>query len=163
MSGERKSFGQTVLGWWSAHIGDRNSAQARALAARLRRAGPVEALSERQVQNLAKLISVGPTQAEKLARLVRVLAEVRDHDNATLASRLGGDVMSDLRFQRLMRAQGAERDALLRRAISMAERRCNVAAIAKDVWDWDDKARARWCFHYYGADAPSDLLKEPAQ
>lgn len=163
MSEERKSFGQIVLGWWSVHLGDRDSAQARALAARLRRAGPVEALSERQVQNLATLLAVGPTQAENLARLVRVLAEIRDHENATLATRLGADVLSDLRFQRLMRAQGAERDALLRRAIIMADRRCNVAALAKDIWVWDDATRTRWCFHYYGAAAPSDLLKEPAE
>jgi CRISPR system Cascade subunit CasB len=163
MNEEGKSFGKTVLGWWSVHLGDRNSAQARALAARLRRAGPVEALSERQVQNLAKLLSVGPSQAEKFARMVRILADVRDHDTATLGSRLGADVLSDLRFQRLMRAQGAERDALLRRAISMADRRCNVAALAKDIWVWDDATRTRWCFHYYGADAPSDPAKEPAQ
>lgn len=163
MSEEAKTFGQIFLGWWSAHIGDRNSAPARALAARLRRAGPIEALSERQVQNLAKLLSVRPAQAENLARLVRILAEVRDHDNATLASKLGDDVLSDLRFQRLMRAQGADRDALLRRAISMVERRCNVAALAKDIWVWDDTARTRWCFHYFGAVAPSDLPKEPTQ
>lgn len=160
MSAEQKGFGQIVLGWWSVNIGDRNSAQARALAARLRRAGPVEALSEREVHNLAKLVSAVPAQAEKLARLVRVLAEVRDHDTATLARRLGADVLSDLRFQRLMRAQGDERDALLRRAISMADRRCNIAALAKDIWDWDDKVQTRWCFHFYGADAPNDLTKE---
>lgn len=163
MSEERKSFGQIVLGWWTVNIGHRDNSHARALAARLRRAGPVEALSERQVQTLAKLLSVGPTQAEKLAGLVRILAEVRDHDTATLATRLGNDVFSDLRFQRLMRAQGGERDALLRGAISMADRRCNISALAKDIWDWDDKARTRWCFHYYGADAPSDLPKEPVQ
>lgn len=163
MSDDKKGFGQRVMGWWSVNIADRDSAQARALAARLRRAGPVDALSEREVQNLAKLISAGPAQAEKFARLVRILAEVREHDTATLARRLGGDVLSDLRFQRLMRAQGDERDALLRRAISMADRRCNVAALAKDIWDWDDKAQTRWCFHFYGADAPNDLAKEASK
>lgn len=163
MSEDRKSFGQTVLGWWSVHLADRNSPQARALASKLRRASLIAVLSERQVQNLAQLLAVGPAQAENLARVVQILAEVREHDTATLASRLGGDVLSDLRFQRLMRAQGLERDALLRRAVVMADRRCNVAALAKDIWVWDDAARTRWCFHYYGAAAPSDLPKEPAQ
>jgi CRISPR system Cascade subunit CasB len=163
MSDDHKSFGQTVLGWWSANIGARESAQARALAARLRRAGPVEALSERAVQDLARLIHAGPAQAETLARMVRLLAEVRDHDATPLAQRLGNGVLSELRFQRLMRAQGEERDALMRRVITMAERRCNVAALAKDLWVWDDATRTRWCFHYFGAEAPSDAVKEATQ
>lgn len=158
-----RSFGQTVLGWWRVNIGGRDSAQARALAARLRRAGPVEALSERAVQDLARLIHAGPAQAEDLARLVRLLAEIREHDSAPLARRLGDGVLSELRFQRLMRAEGEERDALLRRAIAMAERRCNVAALATDLWRWDDATRTRWCFHYFGAEAPVDAVKETTE
>lgn len=162
MSGDGKGFGQTVLGWWSVNIAARDSAQprqrshARALGARLRRAGPVEALCERAVQDLARALHIGPSQAQGLGRMVRLLAEVRTHDSATLAQRLGGGVLSELRFQRLMRAEGEERDALLRRAVQMAERQCNVAALARDLWSWGDETRTRWCFHYFGADAPSD-------
>jgi len=163
MSEARKSFGQTVLGWWQVNIGARDSAQARALAARLRRAGPVESLSERAVHELARALEVQPAKADRLARMVRILAELREHDSATLAQRLGGGVLSDLRFQRLMRADGDERDALLRRAISIADRRGNVAALANDIWVWDDSVRTRWCFHYFGADAPSEDFKETTQ
>ena len=163
MSEAGKSFGQTVLGWWQINIGARNSPQARALSARLRRAGPVEALSERAVQELARALDVQPAQAGRLARMVRILAELREHDGATLAQQLGGGVLSDLRFQRLMRAEGDERDALMRRAISIADRRCNLAALANDIWVWDDATRTRWCFHYFGADAPSEDFKETTQ
>lgn len=158
-----KGFGQTVLGWWGVNIAARDNPRARGLAARLRRAGPVETLCERAVQDLARALHAGPAQAERLARMVQVVAEVREQDSLTLAARLGGGVLSELRFQRLIRAQGEERDALLRRAIQMAERHCNVAALARDIWVWDDAIRARWCFHYYGAEAPSDDLKETAQ
>ncbi|MFN4129522.1 MAG: type I-E CRISPR-associated protein Cse2/CasB, partial [Paracoccaceae bacterium] len=99
-------------------------------------------------------------KAQGLGLMVRLLAEVRTHDSATLAQRLGGGVMSELRFQQLMRAEGDERDVLLHRAILIAERRCNVAALAWDLRDWNDKTRTTWCFHYFGADAPSDSLSD---
>ena len=100
-----KRPGQIILGWWSRNIGDRESSHARALAARLRRAGLVEALGEAAVHELAR--SLGLRDADPLVRLVQVLAEVRDHTAQTLAQRLGGDppALSTLRFQRLMRVE----------------------------------------------------------
>lgn len=160
MSEGHKSFGATVLRWWGQNIGARDSAQARALAARLRRAGLIEVLSERAVQDLARTTGTVPAQAEHLARMVRLLAELRENDRAPLAQRLGGGVLSDLRFQRLMRAQRDERDALLRRAIAMADRRCNVAAFARDLWFWDDATRTRWCFEYFGDNASSEVASD---
>jgi len=89
---------------------------------------------------------------------------VREHGSMSLARRLGGPdpVLSHLRFQRLMRAQGDELTALMRRAIGMADRRCNVAALASDLLNWE-ATRPRWCFHYFGADAPRDDAKENVQ
>ena len=55
---EPKRPGQIILGWWSRNIGDRKSSHARALAARLRRAGPVEVLGESAVHELAKSLQI---------------------------------------------------------------------------------------------------------
>lgn len=161
---EAKTVGQVAFEWWATNIGARDSAHARALSARLRRAGPVGILSETAVQDLARRLQIGPAQARRLARLAAVLAEVRDHDGAPLARRLGGaePVLSSLRFQRLMRAEGDELVALMRRAIVMAERKCNVSALAGDIWHWSDDVCARWCFHYFGADAPA-VIKETTE
>jgi len=162
MSVETKSVGKIALGWWSANIGNRENAHARSLGARLRRAGPIEALSETAVHELGKELGAGPAQAEKLVRLVCLLSEVREHNAVQLARRLGGvePVLSSLRFQRLMRAQEVELVALMRRAILIADRRCNIAALASDLWSWGDKARVQWCFHYFGTEAPANKFKE---
>lgn len=152
-----KRPGQIILGSWSRNIGDREASQARALAARLRRAGSIEALSEAAVHELARALDL--RDAEVLVRLVQVLAEVRDHVAQTLAQRLGGDppALSTLRFQRLMRVESDDLGTALRRAVVMADRKCNVAALGQDVLHWSDKTRSRWCFHYYGAAAPDAL------
>jgi len=131
------------------------------LAARLRRAGPVAVLSEAAVHDLARALRV--TEAAVLIRLVQVLAEVREHTSRPLASALGGDpaAMSALRFQRLMRVSDDDLTDALRRAIAMADRRCNVAALGEDMLHWSEKTRSRWCFQYFGAAAP-DALKDGA-
>ncbi|MFN4287772.1 MAG: type I-E CRISPR-associated protein Cse2/CasB [Brevundimonas sp.] len=159
MSGTTKSArpGAVAMGWWSQNIAPRENAAARGLSARLRRAaGPLAVLCEPQVHTLANDLGLGPGQAEKLVRLVCLLAEVREHNGKTLAQQLGGaePVLSRSRFERLIRAEGDELTGLLRRAIIMAECRCNVASLAEDIIYWNDKTRNKWCFHYFGADAP---------
>jgi len=146
-----------IMSWWSRELADRNSGAARALAARLRRAGPVDALAEYAVQELAHkldLHSVG--DGARLSRLVRLLAEVREHSRDPLPRRLGGSdpVLSPLRFQRLLRAEGDELIDALRRAIILADRTCNVAALADNLLLWTDRVKTRWCFEYYGETAP---------
>lgn len=156
-TGKGGDVGRTILRWWSHALADRQSGRARALAARLRRAGPIDALAEAEVHDLAR--ALGLRDGAGLARLVILLAEVREHVPPTLARRLGGaePVLSPLRFQRLMRANDAELPEALRRAVVMAERKCNVAALGQDVLFWSDTTRARWCFHYYGAETPAPL------
>lgn len=153
-----KTPGQIILGWWSHNIGARESSAARGLAARLHRAGPVAVLGEAAVHDLARALHV--TDAAALIRLVQVLAEVRDHSARPLAAVLGqGDApaMSALRFQRLMRVADGDLTDALRRAIVMADRRCNVAALGFDLLHWSEKTRSRWCFQYFGAAAPAAL------
>lgn len=171
---ERDTRGAAILGWWQVNIGDRENGGARALAARLRRAGRIEALAEPEVHELARRLGLGPWpgDADRLVRLVQVLAEVRTHVGGRagrLAARFGGPepALSSLRFQRLMRAEGEDLTAALRRALPMADRTCNLADLGTDLlgWDhpeWGDEIRARWCFEYFGAQAPETHTPEGA-
>lgn len=153
--------GGIALGWWSREIAPRDIPAAKGLAARLRRAAPMAVLCEPAVIGLARALNIRPDRAGDLVRMATLLAEVRDNTGETLAKRLGGaePVLSRLRFQRLMRAEESELTDQLRRAILMADRQCNVAALAQDLLHWE-RARARWCFHYFGAEAPSKLDQE---
>lgn len=151
------SEGRIIFDWWRKAIEDRRSGRARALVARLRRAGPVEALVEPEVHDLAR--ALGLRDGARLARLVTLLAEVRTHVPQPLMERLGGPdpALSPLRFQRLMRASAEELPGALRRAIGLAERSCNVAALGEDLLFWSERTRVRWTFQYFGAAAPLSL------
>lgn len=147
-----------IWSWWTAELSQRDKRpKARALASRLRRAGVIEALSEPAVHTLAQSLALGPGQAERLAQLVTLLAELREHEAAPLPRLMGGaePVVSRARFERLMRAEGAELTAGLRRAIAMLPApRCHVGRLGADVLSWNDNTRARWCFEYFGEIAP---------
>lgn len=167
---EDRSPGAIILGWWSHQIGDRTSASARGLAARLNRADAIQALSEPAVHTLMQSLGWQPTpyHVQTLLLLVRVLPVVREHVDAPLARRLGqGETpaMSTLRFQRLMRAEGDELVTALRRALPLVDRRCNVAALGRDLMYWhdrNDRTRTRWCFDYFGAAAPASFADVPS-
>lgn len=161
MSEDEKTPAQIILGWWTHAIGDRNSSTARALAARLHRATAVEALTEPAVQELARRLNL--RDGARIARLVCLLAEVREHVAEPLPRRLGGaePALSALRFRRLMRADDAELTDALRRAIVMADRKCNVAALGLDLLYWNDRTRTNWCFNYYGENAPRPDFNDP--
>lgn len=161
--------GAIAAHWWREHLADRDSGAARGLAARLRRADGIAALAEPQVIALARRLRLGPPQAEVLLRLVTVLAGLRANDPQPLATRLGGQepTLSTLRFQRLMRADGDELTRQLRRALPMADRRCNVARLAGDLLLWEhpvhgDRIRACWTFDYYAVPAPETLRTSAA-
>lgn len=159
---EENDLGAEILRWWVANLADRQSGRARALVARLRRAQGADALTQPEVHDLARCLAL--RDGVRLANLVRLLAEVKEHSPQPLARRLGGPdpALSTLRFQRLMRAEGEELIEALRRAITMAGGRCNVAALGLDFLHWGEGVRTRWCFHYFGAQAPSDTAENDA-
>lgn len=164
--GRSPSKGQTILGWWLPHIGERSSSSAKALSARLRRGTAIEALAEPAVHALAKVLDLKRTahDTEVLVRLALVLAWVREHEPGAqqrLAQKLGKKkgqddkpLMSHLRFQRLIRAEGDEIVTALRRALPLTQYRCNVAALGEDLLYWNDQTRTRWSFDYFGAEPP---------
>ena len=152
---DRRTF---IRAWWCTHIGARESSAARALSARLNRGDGVEILAERAVFDLAQ--SLGLTKAPAvLVPLVQVLAAVRRDEGGVLPRRLGGDpaVLSALRFQRLLRAEGADLALQLRRALPMVDRACDVGRLGADLLDWTDRTRARWAFAYFDAPVPDRL------
>lgn len=156
---------QQIIGaWWRARIGMRESSAARALAARLNRGTGVDILVERAVFDLARELHL-QMQPERLVPLVRILAAVREDQGGRLPRRLGqGEppAMSQLRFQRLLRAEGEELAILLRRALPMVGRSCNVGALGADLLHWSDATRARWAFAYFGAVPPSAITPDSA-
>lgn len=155
---------RAIIGaWWASEIGTRERSEARALAARLRRASDIEALTEPQVHTLAgrlnRCLKRGiERNPERLAQIVRVLAEVRTSDGRSLARKLGTAERdrgsAHLRFQRLMRSEGADLEQAVRRVLPLVDRACNPGRLGADLLFWDDKVRTRWAFDYFGADAP---------
>lgn len=162
--------GAIALAWWRKHIDRRDEPGQRGLSARLRRGKLVPVLYEPAVHELGSKLGLGYPRGYELFRLATLLAEVRGNSGETLAQVLGGNepVLSELRFQRLMRAEDAENSELvdhLRRAIHMFspdKRVFNVAALAADLLNWE-AARPRWCFHYFGADAPAKVSEETTE
>lgn len=156
-------YGPIIRDWWFTHVADRHSGAARGLSARVRRRTSIEILAEPQVQALAA--SLHTRDADRLVRLVRVLAELRGSAQTSLPRLLGqgGEqkTLSPARFQALMRAEGEDlTTALIRaiRALGPADARaCAIAALARDLWFWDDRTRARWSFDYFAAPAPESL------
>jgi CRISPR system Cascade subunit CasB len=148
---------ETIGAWWRAHIGNRDSSAARALAARLNRADAVGVLAEPAVFALARDTGL-LHRPEVLVPLVQVLAAVRESRDGPLPRRLGqGDppALSPLRFERILRAEGDELAMLLRRALPMVDRACDAGALGADLCRWGDATRAAWAFRYHGANPPA--------
>lgn len=153
---------QIIGKWWRAQIGARDSSAARALAARLNRGEGVDILVERAVFELGRSLGLLEHPA-RLVPLVQVLAALREDSGGPLPRRLGqGETpaLSPLRFQRLLRAEGEELAILIRRALPMMDRACDVGALGADLLHWTDDTRARWAFYYFGAPAPARLSPE---
>lgn len=67
--------------------------------------------------------------------------------------------MSDIRFQQLIRSEGEELGTALHRALPLAGKTCDVAALSRDLLAWPDpergeKVRIDCCFDYFGAARP---------
>lgn len=161
-----------ILGWWKRALSDRTAGHARGLVARLSRATFAEALTERAVHDLygALVTDAGDDERRKralpdgtrLGRLACLLAEVREHSEESLPKRLGGKdpILSNIRFQKILRADDDELHDQLRRAIRMAKNECNVSLLGRHLLHWGDSVKMRWCFDYYGEQAPNPAEAE---
>ncbi|KFI24211.1 type I-E CRISPR-associated protein Cse2/CasB [Paenirhodobacter enshiensis] len=158
---ETKRPGQIILAWWAHELGERTTGSQKALSAQLRRADDVSVLCHKPVHELAHALNI--RDGAKIARLARVLAHVRSNTGANLPRKLGaGDppVLSALRFERLIHSEGADLETAIRRALPMVGYAANVAHLGEALLFWTDKTRTKWCFDYYGTDAPEDSTAE---
>lgn len=159
---ESKSPGAVCAAWWHQTFGNDDGA-ARMTRARLRRcATALEALSVEAVHDLnARLRDAGhyPT-ADRLALLATVLAHVSEHGSLRLATAFGRRehkdaprVLSALRFQGLVgTTDPMELITPLRRAMAIVRASpIDIAALAADLYRWDQGVRTAWCFQYFGA------------
>ena len=172
---ETKSPGSICAAWWHQTFGADDGA-ARMARARLRRCStPAEALTIEAVHDLNARLRAGGYylpyhSADRLALVAIVLAHVAEGGDARLAEAFGHCVSKDgpralsaLRFQTLMRT--TDQAALitpLRRAMAIVRQApVNVAALAADLYRWDEDTRTAWCFQYFGAsDATPKQISE---
>lgn len=148
-----------IRSWWRQRIGEREYSGARALAARLNRGDAIDCLAGRAVYDLGKDLGL-LQKPEMLVPLVRVLSAVRKDEGGSLARRLG-ESLSPLRFERLIRAEGEELAELIRRALPMVDRACDVGRLGADLLAWDDAIRVRWAIDYHGGRQPVSAAAEP--
>lgn len=66
-----------------------------------------------------------------------------------MAARMGDGDGSALRFERMVRATDDELPDQVLRVLPMIESTCDVGWLGRDMLDWNDKTRARWCFQYF--------------
>ena len=159
---QSRAPGTVCAGWWHQTF-DNDDGAARMVRARLRRcATPAEALAIEAVHDLNARLQVTGYRpgADRLALVAIALAHVNESGNRTLAevfghreSRDGPRVLSELRFQSLIHtANYTDLIAPLRRAVAIVRgMRVNVAALAADLYRWNERTRIAWCFQYYGA------------
>lgn len=148
--------GEIVAKWWAERIHTESGA-ARALAARLRRADqPSEVLAHEEVNALARALHLrDPIRVALIAQTVAAVTEWGE----PLARAFGRKkderrVLSELRFQRILRAEGDDLRRALRRALPLADHRCDVARLGNDLYWWSETTRAGWCFEYFGVARP---------
>ena len=156
---KQKDFGTICLNWWKV-LTNKDIGQSRADLAQLKRANLVaDALVIRSVHDLNKSLADGGYNMrrypDRLALITMTLAQIKETDRLRLAQIMGlGErkPLSELRFDRLIRVQDpVELAVQLRRALAVVGHRANVARLSQDLFHWNDKTRADWCFDYYGA------------
>ena len=170
----RTEFPGTICaGWWRQTFGN-DDGVARMTRAYLRRsATPAEVLTVEAVHELnARLRSAGYRPgADVLSLVATALAHVAENEGRRIAetfgqrrSKDGPRPLSELRFQTLIRTTDpAELIAPLRRAMAIVRQApVNVAALASDLYRWNESARTAWCFQYFGAStaAPESAPEE---
>ena len=158
----RTNAGAICAEWWRQSVG-RDHEAARMTRARLRRCTtPAESLTIEAVHDLNRRMRDAGFRpaADQLALVAITLAHVEDSGTETLATALGRResggglrALSSSRFHALVRTTDkAQLIRPLRGAVAVVRRTpINVAALAVDLFDWNERARNSWCFQYFGA------------
>jgi len=162
----KKRWGVVARHWWKDMQPDGNRPDPAALAMLRRASTPVEALMLPATVRLHDLLQEagwsGANKRKWLGVLAATLAHVRaDRPEIPMARLLGppspgaAPVLSPLRFQRLMAAEGEEELMIqFRRIVAIADRTANIADLAESILNWDEDRKVRWVFAYWGDRMP---------
>ena len=160
-----KGWGVVARHWWKDMQPDGNRPDPAALAMLRRASTPVEALmlpaTIRLHDSLQEVGWLGESRRKWLGVLAATLAHVRrDRPDIRMARLLGppapgaAPILSPLRFQRLMAAEGEEELMIqFRRIVAIADREANIDDLAKSILEWDEDRKVRWVFAYWGGSA----------
>lgn len=155
---------ETIRDWWQHNLGARESAAARGLAARLRRAAsPVDVAAEPAVHLLAQRLG----RRVEVLPVAQVLAHIRTDDAHSLAWRMGPGLreprVAPGRFERLIRTSRDDLVPALRRVLPIVDRRCDVGRLGSDMLFWNEATRIRWTFDYYNTEVPGSDTEAMAE
>ena len=146
---------EIIFNWWGRTLISKDNPAARGNAARLRRAvSRNDFLLEPCVHNLINLLGI--KSADRAGLLAGTLAHVREYEAVSLARKLGQKsnagtaCMSITRFEKIIRSPNNELASHMRRALSMANRKCNVYTLGADLLFWGEHVQNRWCREYFG-------------
>ena len=161
----KKPWGVIARHWWKDMQPDGNRADPAALAMLRRASTPVEALMlpVPAVMRLRALLAEADWHGseKRLGVLAATLAHVRkDRPDIRMARLLGppapgaAPILSPLRFQRLLAAEGEEELMIqFRRIVAIADRTANIDDLTKSILKWDEDRKVRWVFAYWGDSA----------
>ncbi|MCB2055891.1 MAG: type I-E CRISPR-associated protein Cse2/CasB [Geminicoccaceae bacterium] len=172
-AGEGRVRTSPALEWWQRLQPDAGRPGDRAALARLRRAVSLaEAMSEPAVLQLFRRLGYGAGDRVRLPRVALVavtLAHVRTHEPTTVMRRVGRAVLEDetatlkpIRLRQILAARSDEELAVaMRRLVMLADRRLDVADLARSILFWNDETRARWAFDYFNAGSAAPNQPDP--
>lgn len=165
------SVGSICTKWWKVTL-DKDDGPARQTRARLRRcSNPIDALLIKSVHDLGHWLNLAGynngLNADVLALVAIGISQVQEHNDKSrkLAEIFGHQVdkdspriLSEQRFQTLVRTiDQRELIAPLRRGLALVRHQpINVAALASDLFYWNEQTRIAWCFQYFDASAMSE-------
>ena len=171
---ENQLVGDVCRNWWNSSIAA-ESGSARKARAELRRCvDPIDVLCFSITHDLnQRLIKAGydlrrrRDGPDRLALVAAILAQVRANVSRSVAHIFGTNdlkTLSELRFNTLIREKEPRRlISPLARAIKLVKGTANVSKLATDLYWWNDRTRADWCFDYYGAASDKPKPEKPGE
>ena len=172
MGNPEDSVASICIKWWKNNL-EKDDGFTRNTRARLRRCSdPIDALLIENVYELGAMFQLAGykgVNADCLALIAIGISHVQVSNNNKLAeifgrrvSKDGLRILSEQRFQTLIRTTNRRELILpLRRALTIVRHHpINVAALASDLFYWNDNTRISWCFQYFGASTIYDSAKK---
>ncbi|TAN82755.1 MAG: type I-E CRISPR-associated protein Cse2/CasB [Gallionella sp.] len=161
---QRKSFDAAVFAWWGEMqpaAEQEGKPNRRGELAELKRCKTLEELLlNPRFQALRRALQQtgfgGEAKYPAMAAIAGVLARVKQTTDVSFPAWLaqaktnGDPRLGELRFRRLMSCKSLpEAFPALIRILPLADHTAPVAALAHDIYYWNDKTRQRWTFAYY--------------